>query len=129
MSATITPASRVNSALALAESFDNPNNPTYLFCGKTEQWEDDSHPDLVNPVTEITEVYKNDIIFIKKVNKQDCNLVIRRHEYLYDPTLTEEDEGYVAPITYSEWRSDVDITDYREWLSPSQPFYVSDQST
>ncbi len=124
MTATITPATRMNSALALAESFDNSTNPTYMFCGKIESWDNEIHPDLVNSNLEESEIYKNDLIFIKKINSQDCNLVIRRHEYLHDRLVDPESEDYVLPMVYTQWRSDVDITDHREWLSQSQPFYV-----
>ena len=111
MSAIITHATRVHTALSFIQSLEFNREPVYLFAGKIDPWENEVAPPDPKTVYDYYDSYKRDIVYIKRMNADNCMLGIKRYDW---------NSGTI----YTEWRSDIDTTDYRNWLSPSQPPYV-----
>lgn len=109
MPATITSATRVQSAISFINNLDVED--IYLFAGKVEPWDNEASPDITNPSEEEKKRIKAGNVFMKKAYSDSCILGIKRFNWT---------EG----IIYTHWDDENDMSYIDDWESSTQPFYV-----
>ena len=113
MSATITKINRIRAAEDfITENFDTSTsgNTSHFYTGKSIPWDDEYSPDTSNSSDK--EIYDTlyQRIFMKKIEKSDATLAIRRHNWITDTVYFQAD-------------FDVEYTDYLLWDDHNSPFY------
>ena len=110
MSASITLQSRLKMLDKYIQDYFVDSN-TYFYSGRPFPWDEEDSPDVANSAQLSDVETRRAIIYLKKMSDSDVIKCIKRFDW-------------ETGIVYTPVDNDRDYTDFRNWISPEQPFYV-----
>lgn len=96
MSLLLRQAARVENARSFYRDIYNENDFFYMFASRATSWEDDTSPDTPRDSQFYQAQYRQEMLFIKRIQASDCVLLSPRYDWFSGTIYDQYDDEYAS---------------------------------